>query len=185
MQQSVSIPCYVCVLGTLKIWWLDLLAIFSLIFRRVKLFYLCWIFRQFTVVYITEHEISTEKCFDICWYKIKFALAFAEWLTLVENVYCILAPTFARLNWNVYRSTPKVLRKCQMSDCYFMLCIAVKVLQNWYSCDMLYTCDLPTMPFFDSPVSGIHIRYICHAISNKLPSSFLVFYGLMYTQSWG
>ena len=66
-----------------------------------------------------------EKCPDTCQRKIKFTLAFTKNnLTLVE-IYAItlnLAQTCVRLDWELYRSTPKVFGKCQMSDCYFMLC---------------------------------------------------------------
>ena len=47
--------------------------------------------------------------------------------TLVEicNVAFMLARTFVRSNWDLYRSIPKVLGKCQMSDCYFIATLCV------------------------------------------------------------
>ena len=90
---------------------------------------------KFTVLWenIAKHEIRTEKCSDMCHHhKMKFVLIFNKNdLTLVEiNVIKILAWTLVRSKlksyrskWELYRPTPKVFGKCQMSDCYFMLCI--------------------------------------------------------------
>ena len=65
-------------------------------------------------------QIRTEKCSDTCQHKIKCVLTFIKNdLTLV----IILAQIFVRSSCDLYRSTPKVLGKCQMSDCYFMRCI--------------------------------------------------------------
>ena len=45
------------------------------------------------------------------------------WTDISSNMYysIILWLEIVRTSWNSYRSTQKVFRKCQMSNCYFML----------------------------------------------------------------
>ena len=67
--------------------------------------------------YITEHEIRTEKCLDICQYKIKFVLTFVKNdQTLVEV--CIVALYFGsdicQIKLGFIQVNPKSARK--MSD---------------------------------------------------------------------
>ena len=70
---------------------------------------------------MAEDEIRTEKCSDIRQHKIKFVLTFSKYdQTLVEI--CTVA-WLGHLSdqTGICRSTLKVLGKCQLSDCYFML----------------------------------------------------------------
>ena len=73
---------------------------------------------------LSKHDTRTEKCSDICQHTIKLVLTFTKNdQTLVEI--CTVALYFVRLNWDLYRSTLKVLGKCLMSDCYFTLGISI------------------------------------------------------------
>ena len=70
----------------------------------------------------TEHEIRTENV-ETHQHKIKFVLKFVKSDQTLVEIYVlehyVLAQAFVS---DLYRSIPKVLGKCLMSDCYFMLC---------------------------------------------------------------
>jgi len=74
-----------------------------------------------SIQYFAEHETGTEKYLDTCQCKIKFVLTFAKndyaLVEICTVVLYILTWTLVRSNWDLYRSTPKVLGKYKISDC--------------------------------------------------------------------
>ena len=77
-----------------------------------------------------EHEIRTEKCLDVCQHNIKFVLTFTKNdLTLVETYAYIALNNFdsdtCQIKVGIVHVNTKVVEKCQMSNCHFMLCSVV------------------------------------------------------------
>ena len=69
-----------------------------------------------------EHEIRTEKCSDTCHHKMKFVLTFTKNdLTLLEIKLNFGSDT-CQIKVKIVQVNTKVLGKCHLSDCYFMLC---------------------------------------------------------------
>ena len=71
----------------------------------------------------TEHEIRTEKCSDTC--QIKINLLTCTIALYFGSDICQIKLGFVQVN-------PKVLRKGQMSNCYFILCNVYKDAGSCY-----------------------------------------------------